>query len=134
MALDVSVIGGSGYAGGELVRLLLFHPEVNLKQVTSERQAGKFVRSVHPNLRKRTELKFVGVDALQPCDVVLQLDEVVYLARELCEANACLDQILTRHALLRELRNRHRLGVLERQPEITRTEAALRHGVQRRRH
>lgn len=67
---DVSVVGGSGYAGGELVRLLLDHPHATLKQVTSERSAGKFVRSVHPNLRKRTELKFVGVDALQPCDVL----------------------------------------------------------------
>jgi N-acetyl-gamma-glutamyl-phosphate/LysW-gamma-L-alpha-aminoadipyl-6-phosphate reductase len=67
---DVSVIGGSGYAGGELVRLLLDHPGVALKQVTSERSAGKFVRSVHPNLRKRTELKFVSLEHLQPCDVL----------------------------------------------------------------
>ncbi|MBD0324761.1 MAG: N-acetyl-gamma-glutamyl-phosphate reductase [Aldersonia sp.] len=67
---DVSVVGGSGYAGGELVRLLLDHPHATLKQVTSERSAGKFVRSIHPNLRKRTELKFVGLDRLQPCDVL----------------------------------------------------------------
>ena len=67
---DVSVVGGSGYAGGELVRLLLDHPGVTLKQVTSERSAGKFVRSVHPNLRKRTELKFSSVDRLEPCDVL----------------------------------------------------------------
>src|SRR3712207_8654032 len=67
---DVSVVGGSGYAGGELVRLLLDHPHATLKQVTSERSAGKFVRSLHPNLRKRTELKFVSVEALQPCDVL----------------------------------------------------------------
>ena len=66
---DVSVIGGSGYAGGELVRLLLDHPGVTLKQVTSERSAGKFVRSVHPNLRKRTELKFTPLAKLAPCDV-----------------------------------------------------------------
>ncbi len=70
MALDVSVIGGSGYAGGELVRLLLGHPEVNLKQVTSERLAGKFVRTTHPNLRKKTDLKFVASDKLEPCDVL----------------------------------------------------------------
>jgi len=68
--LDVSVIGGSGYAGGELVRLLLDHPGVTLRQVTSERNAGKFVRSVHPNLRKRTDLKFVSAEKLQPCDVL----------------------------------------------------------------
>jgi N-acetyl-gamma-glutamyl-phosphate/LysW-gamma-L-alpha-aminoadipyl-6-phosphate reductase len=68
--LNVSVIGGSGYAGGELVRLLLAHPEVNIQQVTSERNAGKFIRTVHPNLRKRTDLKFVASSDLQPSDVL----------------------------------------------------------------
>lgn len=68
--LEASIIGGSGYAGGELVRLLLDHPEVTVKQVTSQRSAGKFVRSLHPNLRKKTDLKFVSVDALQPCDLL----------------------------------------------------------------
>lgn len=68
--VEVSVIGGSGYAGGELVRLLLAHPEVTIKQVTSERFAGKFVRMVHPNLRKVTDLKFVKSEALEPCDVL----------------------------------------------------------------
>jgi N-acetyl-gamma-glutamyl-phosphate/LysW-gamma-L-alpha-aminoadipyl-6-phosphate reductase len=68
--MEVSVVGGSGYAGGELVRLLLGHPGATLKQVTSERQAGKFVRSVHPNLRKRTDLKFAPVAALDRCDVL----------------------------------------------------------------
>ncbi|HEV2529310.1 MAG TPA: N-acetyl-gamma-glutamyl-phosphate reductase [Thermomicrobiales bacterium] len=68
--MDVSIIGGSGYAGGELVRLLLGHREVNLKQVTSERYAGKFVRLVHPNLRKRTDMKFVASADLEPCDVL----------------------------------------------------------------
>ncbi len=67
---DVSVIGGSGYAGGELVRLLLAHPEATLKQVTSERNAGKFVRSVHPNLRKVTDRKFSSIEALEPVDVL----------------------------------------------------------------
>ncbi len=67
---EVSVVGGSGYAGGELVRLLLDHPAVTLRQVTSERSAGKFVRSIHPNLRKRTDLKFVSIEKLEPCDVL----------------------------------------------------------------
>ena len=70
MALNVSIIGGSGYAGGELVRLLLSHPEVTIKQVTSERQAGKFIRTTHPNLRKRCDLKFVSSSQLEPCDVL----------------------------------------------------------------
>jgi len=68
--ITVSVIGGSGYAGGELVRLLLGHPEVELKQVTSERQAGKFLRTMHPNLRKVSDLKFVKSSELEPCDVL----------------------------------------------------------------
>jgi N-acetyl-gamma-glutamyl-phosphate/LysW-gamma-L-alpha-aminoadipyl-6-phosphate reductase len=68
--LKTAVVGGSGYAGGELVRLLLGHPEVELTQVTSERNAGKFVRSVHPNLRKRADLKFSSVEQLEPVDVL----------------------------------------------------------------
>ena len=50
--LVVSIAGGSGYAGGELLRLLTFHPDVTIKQVTSEKYAGKPVTRVHPNLRK----------------------------------------------------------------------------------
>jgi N-acetyl-gamma-glutamyl-phosphate/LysW-gamma-L-alpha-aminoadipyl-6-phosphate reductase len=68
--VEASVIGGSGYAGGELVRLLLGHPKVTLKQVTSERLAGKFVRMVHPNLRKVTDMKFVKSADLEPSDVI----------------------------------------------------------------
>src|SRR5215218_3374932 len=70
LPMKVSIIGGSGYAGGELVRLLLDHPEVTIQQVTSERNAGKFVRSVHPNLRKRSDLKFSSLTDLQPADVI----------------------------------------------------------------
>src|SRR6478735_9282769 len=66
----VSIIGGSGYAGGEAVRLLLDHPAAELRQVPSERSAGKFVRALHPNLRKRTDMKFVSIDKLEPCDVL----------------------------------------------------------------
>src|SRR5437763_509944 len=65
-----SIAGGSGYTGGELLRLLLDHPEVEVVQVTSERRAGKRVVGVHPNLRKRTDLKFVPLEDLEPCDVL----------------------------------------------------------------
>jgi len=68
--LDVAIVGGSGYAGGEAVRLLLDHPDANVKQVTSERFAGKFVRTVHPNLRKRTDLKFTALAGLDKVDVL----------------------------------------------------------------
>jgi N-acetyl-gamma-glutamyl-phosphate/LysW-gamma-L-alpha-aminoadipyl-6-phosphate reductase len=66
----VAVAGGSGYIGGELVRLLLQHPDVTLTQVTSESQQGRFVYSVHPNLRHLTRLQFVSLDQLEPCDVL----------------------------------------------------------------
>lgn len=68
--LTASIIGGSGYAGGELVRLLLAHPNIDLTQVTSERMAGKFVKSSHPNLREVTNLKFKKVADLTPTDLL----------------------------------------------------------------
>ena len=69
-ALNVSILGGSGYAGGELLRLLLDHPDVTVAQVTSESNVGKFVHTRHPNLRRRTMLKFVSAADLAPCDVL----------------------------------------------------------------
>lgn len=68
--VKVSIAGGSGYVGGELLRLLLFHPRVEVSQVTSERLAGKFVFKAHPNLRKRSQLQFSRLDDLRPCDVL----------------------------------------------------------------
>ncbi|NYT03479.1 MAG: N-acetyl-gamma-glutamyl-phosphate reductase, partial [Candidatus Methanofastidiosa archaeon] len=49
--MKVSVIGASGYTGGELLRLLVNHPEVTLDRITSESNAGSFVHMIHPNLR-----------------------------------------------------------------------------------
>src|SRR5262245_66148134 len=68
--LRVSIVGGIGYVGGELLRLLLFAPTVAVAQVTSERLAGKPVASAHPNLRGRTQLQFVPADKVEPCDVL----------------------------------------------------------------
>ncbi|MGI9318243.1 MAG: N-acetyl-gamma-glutamyl-phosphate reductase [bacterium] len=68
--LSASIAGGSGYGGGELVRLLLSHPEVLIKQVTSERFAGKPVARTHPNLRAATNLKFCKIADLESCDVL----------------------------------------------------------------
>lgn len=68
--IRASIVGGSGYAGGELLRLLLGHPEVEVVQVTSQRFAGKFVSSVHPNLRGATMLKFTAVADIEPCDLL----------------------------------------------------------------
>lgn len=70
MTIRASIVGGSGYAGGELLRLLLGHPEVEVAQVTSQRFAGRFVHSTHPNLRGATRLKFTAVEELEPCDLL----------------------------------------------------------------
>ena len=68
--MKVSIVGASGYTGGELLRLLLFHPQVEVAQVTSEHHAGEYVHHQHPNLRKRTQLQFTARDQLAPCDVL----------------------------------------------------------------
>jgi LysW-gamma-L-alpha-aminoadipyl-6-phosphate/LysW-L-glutamyl-5-phosphate reductase len=68
--MKVSIVGASGYAGGELLRLLLDHPEVEIFQATSESHVGEYVYQQHPNLRKRTILKFTSRQVLEPCDVL----------------------------------------------------------------
>ena len=68
--LTSAIVGASGYTGGELLRLLLSHPHIDVRQVTSERLDGQFVHFTHPNLRRRTSLKFVRSDALEPVDVL----------------------------------------------------------------
>jgi N-acetyl-gamma-glutamyl-phosphate/LysW-gamma-L-alpha-aminoadipyl-6-phosphate reductase len=68
--IRASIAGGSGYTGGELLRILLGHAAVEVGQVTSERRAGKRVVGVHPNLRSLTSLTFTSVDDLEACDVL----------------------------------------------------------------
>jgi len=68
--MKVGIVGGSGYTGGELLRLLLRHPKVDVAQVTSDSMAGKPVSRAHPNLRKVTDLTFTPHDALDPCDLL----------------------------------------------------------------
>jgi len=70
MTIRVSIVGASGYAGGELLRLLLGHPQVEVAQVTSQRLAGRFAHGAHPNLRGFTRLKFCAVEELEPCDLL----------------------------------------------------------------
>ena len=70
MMTTASIVGGSGYGGGELLRLLLAHPCVEINQVTSRSHLGEYVYQVHPNLRKRTQLKFSDPAALEPVDIL----------------------------------------------------------------
>jgi N-acetyl-gamma-glutamyl-phosphate/LysW-gamma-L-alpha-aminoadipyl-6-phosphate reductase len=68
--VKVAIAGGSGYTGGELLRLLLAHPEVDVGQVTSESRRGDYVHAAHPNLRGRSALRFSALDDLASCDVL----------------------------------------------------------------
>ena len=69
----VGVLAASGYIGGELLRLLLQHPEVEVTAATSRKYAGEYAFRVHPNLRGVTELKFSPND---PSKVIEQSDLV----------------------------------------------------------
>jgi N-acetyl-gamma-glutamyl-phosphate/LysW-gamma-L-alpha-aminoadipyl-6-phosphate reductase len=71
--LKIGIIGGTGYVGGELLRLLLLHPQAEVTMVTSRRSVGEYVFNVHPNLRGLTQLKFVPQDIAElqkNCDLV----------------------------------------------------------------
>ncbi|WP_276299631.1 N-acetyl-gamma-glutamyl-phosphate reductase [Halorussus lipolyticus] len=67
--LTATVVGGSGFAGGELLRLLAGHPNFDLTSATSREYAGKSVGSVHPNLRG-TDLRFSDPEDLDSVDVL----------------------------------------------------------------
>jgi len=68
--LRVSVVGASGYTGGELLRILLSHPDVEIDRATSESLTGKPITRAHPNLRRLTDLKFSSIADLEPCDLL----------------------------------------------------------------
>lgn len=69
--IKVGIIGGSGYTGGELIRILLNHPNVEIDFVFSTTRAGKPITSAHPDLLGLTDIQFTG-------EVNLQVD-VVFL-------------------------------------------------------
>jgi N-acetyl-gamma-glutamyl-phosphate/LysW-gamma-L-alpha-aminoadipyl-6-phosphate reductase len=64
-----SVIGGSGFTGGELLRLLEGHPEFEVAQATSRSYENKTVGSIHPNLRGM-DLRFSSPEELESVDVL----------------------------------------------------------------
>ncbi|MBT4823937.1 N-acetyl-gamma-glutamyl-phosphate reductase [Candidatus Woesearchaeota archaeon] len=92
--IKVSIVGASGYAGGDLLRLLLQHPNVELHQVTSERFAGKPVTIVHPNLRKQTTLKFSSVNDLEKVDLLFTALPHAKLMNNIENFRALADRII----------------------------------------
>ena len=89
--VSVGIVGGTGYTGVELVRLLLRHPQVQIKALTSRTEAGLRVDAMFPSLRGLTDLEFSNVDqaVLNSCDVVFFATPhgvAMKQARELTEA------------------------------------------------
>ena len=70
--IKVGVVGGTGYTGVELLRLLVNHPEVELRVITSRSEAGRAVADLFPNLRGFTALEFSQPNEteLRGCDLV----------------------------------------------------------------
>ena len=71
--MRIGIIGGSGYVGSELLRLLLLHPQADVTVVTSRQSAGEDIFNVHPNLRALTQLKFLPLDVAElqrNCDLI----------------------------------------------------------------
>ena len=62
--IKVGILGAAGYTGGELIRLLLNHPEADIVFANSESNAGNLVSDVHEGLIGETNLKFT--ERLQP--------------------------------------------------------------------
>src|SRR6185369_12693272 len=74
--LQAVLIGGTGYGGAELLRRLLFHPQVEVTRVTAADNIGKKVGDVHFNLAGVTSLVFEQVPAAEACKGA----DVVFLA------------------------------------------------------
>ncbi|NUF21634.1 N-acetyl-gamma-glutamyl-phosphate reductase [Acinetobacter oleivorans] len=70
--ISVGIVGGTGYTGVELLRILLRHPKAQVRVLTSRTEAGKPVADMFPNLRGHTDLHFsdLNIDDLKKCDVV----------------------------------------------------------------
>jgi len=70
--IAVGIVGGTGYTGVELLRLLLRHSQVQVRLLTSRTEAGKRVADMFPNLRGHTDLEFsdLDIEQLKQCDVV----------------------------------------------------------------
>jgi N-acetyl-gamma-glutamyl-phosphate reductase len=71
-SIKAGIVGGTGYTGVELLRLLSQHPDVRLQAITSRKESGMPVADMYPNLRGHVDLCFRTPEeaALDQCDVV----------------------------------------------------------------
>ena len=86
--MKTAVIGGSGYAGGELLRLLAVHPFFHVVSVSAHTNAGEAITSVHPQLQSYTGRSFVAVETIDFSTI-----ELVFLALPHGESSALIAKI-----------------------------------------
>ena len=103
MGVRAAVAGASGYAGGELLRLLAGHPGFELAAIAAHGSAGRRLGEVHPNLRSLANREFVGTDVAALADA-----DIVFLALP-HGAAAPLARELPPHVKIVDLGSDHRL-------------------------
>ena len=103
--IKAGIIGGAGYTGLELVRLLLMHPEVEISVVTSRRYKGKKISDVNPHLEPFIELEYEDVDTKEIAD----RSDIVFLAVPHGSAMDYVPQLRAREARVIDLSADYRL-------------------------
>ena len=103
--IKAGIIGGAGYTGLELVRLLLMHPEVEISVVTSRRYKGKPISDVNPHLEPFIELEYEDVDTKEIADRA----DIVFLAVPHGSAMDYVPQLRARGARVIDLSADYRL-------------------------
>jgi len=101
--ISVGIVGGAGYAAGELLRILVFHPQVEIAFVHSKSNAGKYLYEVHEDLLGDTDLKFTSE--------YLKSVDVVFLCVSHGEAKSVVETF--QHTKIIDLSQDHRLETFE---------------------
>ncbi len=103
--IKAGIIGGAGYTGLELVRLLLMHPKVEISVVTSRRYKGKRISDVNPHLEPFIELEYEDIDTKEIADRT----DIVFLAVPHGSAMDYVPQLMAREARVIDLSADYRL-------------------------
>ena len=130
VSVSVGIVGGAGYTGGELIRLLINHPYARITFIDSKSNAGNYVYQVHQDLLGETDLKFSNVFSPVLPEIVASVD-VIFLCTGHGEATKFLDanlQYINNETKIIDLSNDFRLSkhaayqlpVTGNQPPITR--------------
>ena len=93
--MKTAVIGASGYAGGELLRLLSIHPHLVVTQVSAHGNAGELITSVHPHLTTHQNEKFLTLDSLNFDDI-----DVAFIALPHGQSAAIVDKFASKTKII----------------------------------